>query len=295
MSLLPPSNNFIFKALLVKNEALVLDILNSFPEFEGDRKILSIKILNPELPKTTDREKASILDIRAKDEGGREFLIEMQGSPHPFFPERLLFYWSKVYGAGIQKGMKYSGLSRVYSITFLNASLFQNTEDFHTTFLLLDKKTGKILLTDHLEMHILELEKVGKHLSKLETKLESWAYFFREVHNLKEEPLQELRSKNPMIEKAIEELEYLSQDDKTRQLYEEQLKAEFDYNSGIYAAFRDGEIKGKLEGRLEGKLEGEIETKLQTARKMREEGFQDDQIMRITGLSESQLREHGIL
>jgi predicted transposase/invertase (TIGR01784 family) len=167
-----------------------------------------------------------------------------------------------------------------------NASLFKNTDDFHTTFLLLDKNTGKILLTDHLEMHILELEKVGKQLSKLETNLESWAYFFREVHNLREDTLQELRSKNPMIEKAIEELEYLSQDDKTRQLYEEQLKAEFDYNSGIYAAFRDGEIKGKLEG--------EFENKLQIARKMREEGFHEDQIIRITGLSEFQLRENGI-
>ena len=90
-----------------------------------------------------------------------------------------------------------------------------------------------------------------------------------------------------MIEKAIDELEYLSQDDKTRQLYEEQLKAEFDYNSGIYAAFRDGEIKGKLEG--------EFETKLQTARKMKEEGFDEDLIIRITGLSESQLRENGIV
>jgi hypothetical protein len=59
MRFLPPSNNFIFKALLVKNEALVIDILNSFPEFEGERKITEIKILNPELPKTTDREKAS--------------------------------------------------------------------------------------------------------------------------------------------------------------------------------------------------------------------------------------------
>jgi predicted transposase/invertase (TIGR01784 family) len=81
-----------------------------------------------------------------------------------------------------------------------------------------------------------------------------------------------------MIEKAIEELEYLSQDDKTRQLYEEQLKAEFDYNSGIYAALRDGEIKGKLE----------------TARKMREYGDTLDIIILITGLSESQLRENGI-
>ena len=97
-----------------------------------------------------------------------------------------------------------------------------------------------------------------------------------------------------MIEKAIEELEYLSQDEKTRQLYEEQLKAEFDYNSGIYAAFRDGKAEGKQEGILEGRLEGEIETKLQTAKKMKEEGFHEDQIIRITGLSEIQLRENGI-
>ena len=140
-------------------------------------------------------------------------------------------------------------------------------------------------------MHILELAKVVSSVSSLQSCLESWAYFFKEVHNLKEDTLQELRSKNPMIEKAIDELEYLSQDEKTRQMYEEQLKAEFDYNSGIYAAFRDG----KAEGKLEGKLEGELETKLQTARKMKEEGFNDDQIIRITGLSESQLRENGIV
>jgi predicted transposase/invertase (TIGR01784 family) len=85
-------------------------------------------------------------------------------------------------------------------------------------------------------------------------------------------------------------MEYLSQDEKTRQLYEEQLKAEYDYNSGIYAAFRDG----KLEGKQEGKLEGEIETKLQTARKMREYGDTLEKIILITGLSESQLRENGI-
>jgi predicted transposase/invertase (TIGR01784 family) len=66
-------------------------------EFQGDKKITEIKILNPELLKSTDSEKLSILGIRAKDERGRTFLIEMQGSPHPFFPERLLFYWSKVY------------------------------------------------------------------------------------------------------------------------------------------------------------------------------------------------------
>lgn len=46
--------------------------------------------------------------------------------------------------------------------------------------------------------------------------------------NLQEDTMNELSSKNPMIDKAISELEYLSQDEKLCQIYEEQLKAEFD-------------------------------------------------------------------
>lgn len=109
-------------------------------------------------------------------------------------------------------------------------------------------------------MHILELTKLRKSISDIQTNLEAWAYFIREVHKLEEDALQELRNKNPMVDKAIDELEYLSQDPKTRGLYEEQLKIELDYNSGIYAAYRDG------------KLEGKIENQLETARKMREYG-----------------------
>jgi predicted transposase/invertase (TIGR01784 family) len=131
-------------------------------------------------------------------------------------------------------------------------------------------------------MHILELGKVKSTISNLQSSLESWAYFFKEVHNLKEDTLQELRSKNPMIEKAIDELEYLSQDEKTRQMYEEQLKAEFDYNSGIYAAFRDG------------KLEGELTKALETALRMREKGFSKSEILEISGLSETQLMENSL-
>ena len=41
--------------------------------------------------------------------------------------------------------------------------------------------------------------------------------------------------------------------------------------------------------------EGEFKNKLETARKMQAEGFNPEQIIRITGLSEAQLRENGIL
>ena len=46
---------------------------------------------------------------------------------------------------------------------------------------------------------------------------------------------------------------------------------------------------------MEGEQIGKIEKALETARKMREFGDTLDKIILITGLSESQLRENGIV
>jgi predicted transposase/invertase (TIGR01784 family) len=48
-------------------------------------------------------------------------------------------------------------------------------------------------------------------------------------------------------------------------------------------------------GRLEGLQEGEFKTKLETAQKMQIKGFSKLEIIEITGLSESQLKENGIV
>jgi len=45
----------------------------------------------------------------------------------------------------------------------------------------------------------------------------------------------------------------------------------------------------------EGELKGKMEKALETARKMKDEGFNPEQIIRITGLSKDQLKENGIL
>ena len=56
------------------------------------------------------------------------------------------------------------------------------------------------------------------------------------------------------------------------------------------------EIEGDYMNMLEKiKFEGKLENAIETARKMREEGLNLEQIIRITGLTESQLRENGIM
>ena len=97
-----------------------------------------------------------------------------------------------------------------------------------------------------------------------------------------------------MISKAIGELEFLSQDVKTRQIYEERLKADLDYNTGMADAYRRGQQEGILVGKQEGILEGEFRKSINTARIMVKEGFTVDQIIRITGLTEEDLIKNGI-
>ncbi len=182
-------------------------------------------------------------------------------------------------------------LPKVYSINFLNFLMISNTEFFHTTFQILDTRTAKIALTEHLEITIIELQKISKRIASLQSDLERWIYFFRNAHKLKEEPLQNLSTKNPMLSKAIGELEFLSQDAKTRQIYEERLKADLDYNSGMADAFRRGQVQGKQEGILEG----EFRNRLNTARVMKNKDFSQEEIMEITSLTIEDLMKNGIL
>jgi hypothetical protein len=65
--------------------------------------------------------------------------------------------------------------------------------------------------------------------------------------------LETLEKNSPKIKKAIHELKILSQDKKARAKYEDRLKAEMDYNSGIHHAF----TKGKSEGEQIGIQKGE--------------------------------------
>ncbi len=81
-----------------------------------------------------------------------------------------------------------------------------------------------------------------------------------------------------------------SQDAKTRQIYEERLKADLDYNSGMADAFRRGEIQGKQEGILEG----EFRKSVNTARTMKDKGFSQQEILEITGLTKEDLLQNGI-
>jgi predicted transposase/invertase (TIGR01784 family) len=64
-----------------------------------------------------------------------------------------------------------------------------------------------------------------------------------------------------------------------------------DIREFIKPVYFEGLEKGKLEGKQEGKLEG----KLETARLMKAKNLELSLILEFTGLSESKLKENGII
>ena len=75
------------------------------------------------------------------------------------------------------------------------------------------------------------------------------------------------------MQKALNTLEWLSQDKEARQLYDDRQRALHDYVSIVEGAREEGEIKGEIKGRKE------------VAHRMLAEGIATDTVARLTGLS----------
>ena len=109
----------------------------------------------------------------------------------------------------------------------------------------------------------------------------------------------EILTKKPDLKNAFDILDlYATDPDKRREL-EERLRADKNYAYELAAKFEQGLEKGLEQGLkkgLEQGLEkGELKKAIETARRMKERRFTIQEIVEITGLSEFQIREFGIL
>ncbi len=262
MKLFSLTVDFAFKSLFAPNPDLLISLINSFPSFEGKNRVVNLKVLNPEIPKEISTEKLSHLDIKAENELGEKFLIEMQAFAKSSFTKRALYYWAKTYSRSLHKGQDYEELQKVYSINFVKHSIWKNHHEYLSVFRVLEQ-TRKFPLTEDLEIYIIELSKFLLSLENLQSELESWVYFLKESSNLKREAMKTLEKKSSSLKKAITELKNISRSTKSRELYEARLKAELDYNSGIRGAYRQGLQEGIEKGIEKGRQEG-IEKTLKT-------------------------------
>jgi predicted transposase/invertase (TIGR01784 family) len=69
---------------------LLIHVLNSILNPASGREIRDIELLNPCNPKEALDDKLSILDIKARDQTGRQFNVEMQMLAFRYYEKRIL-------------------------------------------------------------------------------------------------------------------------------------------------------------------------------------------------------------
>ena len=172
-------NDLYFKKLLgdKKRKNLTLSFLNGILNKDDENYFTDITFLDKDNEPLTLDGKLSKLDIRADLNDGTQVDIEVQVCPFKLMAERSLYYWSKMYSEQLAKGAEYKKLKKAIAINLLAFVYLKDEQDWHNIYNLLNVKSYN-KLTDHIEIHFLELPKFTlKDMRKIRVS-EAWLAYF---------------------------------------------------------------------------------------------------------------------
>ena len=118
-----PKADLTFKKVFGEHPDLITSLLNALLPLPEDGQIVSIEYLPPEIVPDDPLHKDSIVDVRCKDQNGRQFIVEMQMIWSPDYNQRALFNAAKAYSRELPAGGNYRNLKTVYSLNLLNDNL----------------------------------------------------------------------------------------------------------------------------------------------------------------------------
>ena len=296
VDMLPLSNDYVFKRIFGKggNEKILKSLLEAILRIE----IQKIEIKNPEIPKETIDEKLSILDIKAEINDNTMIDIELQVGNTTAIERRLVVYNAKLIAGEIKVSEKYQKAKDTIVICIINDNVikrnaylslamlkYEETEEIRYVNMGYEKEEK--YLTDMVKYYIIELSKFKKKKPKVADLLEKWLYVIGGDRKM----MEECKKENEEIKEAVEQLTQMSADEYERELYEIRERSRLTYNTEMYEARRQGEVKGKEEGIKEGIEKGEKESQLKIAKKLLERKMSTQEIAEITGLKEEEIEK----
>ena len=263
-----PTVDYAFKRILGSpgHTDITVHFINAV--LDGSPRITEVELLNPFLEKDSASDKLAILDVRARDDQGRWLNIEMQTTVPAGLRERLTYYVSSLYVSQLQEGSGYVTLRPAVSICLLDRLVFREVPDPHLAFQLREGRHG-LVLSDHLQVHLLELPKYNPVEDALRSAsaLEKWLYFFRFAADLSSDEI-EARLSDGAFREAAGVLEMISQTPRERELYEARLKMERDEAARLLGAREEGREEGREQGREEGERIGKLIGVIQTLQQL---------------------------
>ena len=241
--ILQPKNDVVFKALFTKGRESITKALIE--------DILKIKINKLDLDKSKDlindnkEDKNGRLDLRAIINDSIECDIELQLKVHAKEIERFLYYWAKMYSSNLQIGNNYTKLRKTISIIILgeNLSNLKEIKKAHTKWQIREEKYQNIVLTNDLELHIIELSKALEEYKNNPTdEVLQWMMFLDNPENME---VQKIMEENKDIKEAREELNEISADEALRRIAIDRIMIEADKKQFEYDAHEAGKKERK--------------------------------------------------
>lgn len=242
-----PKVDYAFKHVFGREESkpALISLLDAVLQPAPGQHITSLALLNPFNDRETPGDKSSVLDIKARDETGRQFNVEMQMLAYGAFRQRALYYWARLHQGQLKKGKDFRILRPTIAVCFVDTALFPNIDEYHLIFELRERR-HQMLFTDQMALHILELTRFNKGLSELTTSLDRWLYFLRHASALDADAVPETLDV-PEVRWALGDLMMIARGDHEREQYESRLKMQRD----LYTALAEKLDEGRAEGRAE--------------------------------------------
>lgn len=239
------TNDYAFKRIFGSEEGkeALIGFLNAVLRPRPGRELARIDLLDREIDPKYLLDRGARLDVLARTVNGTLINIEVQVANQYNIDKRTMFYWAGLYHGQLTSGQKFSDLRKTVVINVLAFDWFQDKERYHRTFHVRDDETGE-LLSDDLEVHFLELEKVKRVRRRPKDALESWMMY---LSNLEGKELEAIAMDNPGIRKALTIEQAFWQSKKERRLYELREKAIRDEVSALAGAMAEGEARGRQE------------------------------------------------
>ena len=230
MEKVSPKVDIAFKKIfgVEENKDLLISLINSIVGEED--QVSDVTLLNPYNPKNFKNDKLSVLDIKATNQDGTRFNIEIQISDEADYDKRALYYWAKLYTKQLQVAEDYSKLSKAIGIHILNLTSIPEVKKYHNVFTVTEQETGEPYFTD-LELHTIELKKFSSNsdeelsdiVFKVKNALDMWLAFLTRNDLLITDKLpKELNDAN--LKKAINVLSVMNFTPAEREAYEDHLK-----------------------------------------------------------------------
>ena len=281
--LLKPKIDIVFQSLFSKEN---IEITKSFAEAILEEKIESI-IINEDknLLRENIDDKLGILDLELDINNNKKVDVEIQLVEKKDFIKRLIWYFARLYGKQAKKGENYNKIKKVVLVAIIDFEIKETKElkEMETIWKIIETKNRDKILTEELEIHIIEMKKAREIYEKnKDNKKAQWIMFLNDPNSRE---VKEIMENNKGVKEAVVKVMELSEDEKMERLAFLREKAIMD-EKAIRAAGFD---RGYEEGKEKGEEKGKKNTLENMVKSMILNNIEDDKIKKIAKIDDKEL------